>query len=51
MKPWKRAQTEHIEVKLISIDKLLENGRKARMTDVEALFLAYDKLIKLKEGS
>lgn len=41
--------TEHIEVKLISIDQLLENGRNARMTDTEALFLAYDKLMKLNE--
>lgn len=43
--------TEHIEVKLISIDQLLENGRKARMTDTEALYLAYDKLMKIKEES
>lgn len=41
--------TEHIEVKLISIDQLFENGRKARMTDVEALFLAYEELQKRRE--
>lgn len=40
--------TEHIEVKLISIDRLLENGRNGTMTDTEALFLAFEKLQKLK---
>ena len=43
--------TEHIEVKLITIDQLLDNGRNARMTDTEALFLAYDKLMQVKEGT
>jgi ADP-ribose pyrophosphatase len=43
--------TEYIDAKLISIDQLLENGRQCRMTDTEALFLAYDKLMKLKEGT
>jgi len=36
--------TEHIDVVLLSIDQVLENGRQARMTDTEALFLAYEEL-------
>lgn len=39
---------EDITVKLISIDTFIENARQARMTDVEAVFLAYDKLKELK---
>lgn len=39
---------EFIDIQLISIDELIYNGRNARMTDTEALFLAYDKLIELK---
>jgi ADP-ribose pyrophosphatase len=39
---------EHIEVRLISIDQLIENARKDRMTDALAVFLAYDKLLELK---
>ncbi|MDQ2973048.1 MAG: NUDIX hydrolase [bacterium] len=42
--------TEFAEVKLISIEKLLDNARTAKMTDVEAVFLAYDELMKIKEG-
>jgi len=41
-------ETEHINVKLISIDQLLQNGREGKMSDTEALFLAYEKLLKLR---
>lgn len=40
--------TEFINVKLISIDQFLQNGRDGLMTDTEALFLAYEKLLKLR---
>lgn len=39
---------EHVDVHLISINKLLANARNGLMTDVEAIFLAYDFLKKLK---
>ncbi len=39
---------ERINVRTITIDELLDNARKARMTDVEAVFLAYEKLLDLK---
>ena len=43
--------TEHIEVHLISIGQLLDNARQARMTDTEAVLLAYEKLVKIqREG-
>jgi ADP-ribose pyrophosphatase len=42
-------ENEYIAVHLISIDQLLNNARSGKMTDVCALFLAYDKLVKLKE--
>lgn len=41
-------ETEHINVKLISVDQLLKNGREGKMTDTEALFLGYEKLLKLR---
>lgn len=41
-------QTEFVEVKLITVDQLLANARQARMTDVEAVFLAYEELQKLR---
>lgn len=41
-------ETEHIDVKLISIDQLLKSGREGKMTDTEALFLGYEKLLKLR---
>lgn len=41
---------EFVDVKLISIDQLFENARNARMTDTEAVFLAYDALKKIQEG-
>lgn len=40
--------TEFINVKLISIDQLLKNGREGKITDTEALFLAYEQLLKLR---
>lgn len=41
---------EHIETRLITIDELLDNAKNGRMTDASAVFLAYDKLMQLKEG-
>jgi ADP-ribose pyrophosphatase len=38
---------EFVDVKLVSIGELLDNARSARMTDCEAVFLAYDELKKL----
>ncbi len=43
--------TEFIEVKLISIDQLIDNAKRGRMTDPAAIMMAYDELIKLKEGA
>lgn len=40
--------TEHIEVHLLGIDQFLDNARNARMTDTEAVLLAYEKLIKAR---
>ena len=40
---------EHVEVRLISIDEFIANARLGRMTDIEAVFLAYERLMKLKE--
>lgn len=40
---------EHIETRLITIDELFDNARHDRMTDVPAVFMAYEKLIGLKE--
>lgn len=42
--------TEHIEIDLISIDQLIINAKTDRMTDHAAILLAYDDLMKLKEG-
>jgi hypothetical protein len=44
-------ETEHIQVALITIDELFDNARRARMTDVEALFLAYEELQKRRTGN
>ena len=44
-------ETEHIDVHLISIDQLLDNARSARMTDPEAVLLAYERLAKLGRES
>lgn len=35
---------EHIEIRLISIDQLIENGKTGKMTDAAAVFMAYDRL-------
>ncbi|HUC90233.1 MAG TPA: NUDIX hydrolase [Patescibacteria group bacterium] len=40
---------EYIEVRLVSIDDLIAAAKGAQMTDIEAVFLAYDKLMQLKE--
>jgi len=42
---------EHIEAHLISIAQLLSNACRGRMTDVYAVFLAYEKLMKIMEES
>lgn len=42
---------EEVEVDTISIDQLIANAKGARMTDVQAILLAYDKLMQLKEES
>lgn len=42
-------EREFIEIKLITIDELLTNARNAKMTDTEAVLLAYDYLM-LKRG-
>jgi ADP-ribose pyrophosphatase len=42
---------EHVETVLVSIPQLFENARSGLMTDVDAVFLAYDKLIALQGGS
>lgn len=39
---------ESVEVKLISIDELIQNAKTGRLTDALAVFLAYDKLLELK---
>lgn len=39
---------EEIEVITISISELIANAKNARMTDVPAVFLAYDKLLELE---
>ena len=43
---------EFVNVRLIAIDELFENARTARMTDTEAVFLAYEQLkaINQREG-
>jgi ADP-ribose pyrophosphatase len=40
--------TEFIDIQLITIDQLLMNARSAKMTDTEAVFLAYEFLMKMK---
>lgn len=40
---------EHIEIHLISIDQLIENGKSDKMTDATAVLMAYDKLLELKD--
>lgn len=42
-------EMEEIEVDTITIDKFIDNARNGMMTDVQAVFLAYDKL-KEREG-
>ncbi len=40
---------EEVQVDTISISQLLENARTAKMTDVQGVFLAYDRLRELEE--
>jgi 8-oxo-dGTP pyrophosphatase MutT (NUDIX family) len=42
---------EFVNVKLISIDQLFENGRKGEMGDQAGLFLAYDRLQKINQDA
>jgi ADP-ribose pyrophosphatase len=42
---------EFIEVKLISIADLFEHALAGRMTDTEAVFLAYEQLKKMQEST
>jgi ADP-ribose pyrophosphatase len=41
---------EFVDVKLITIDELFHNARNERMTDVSAIFLAYDQLMQIQQG-
>lgn len=41
-------ETEEAHVAKISIEEFIANAKEARMADVEAVFLAYDELQKLK---
>ncbi|MGF7228821.1 MAG: NUDIX hydrolase [Candidatus Saccharibacteria bacterium] len=41
-------ETEEAGLKHISIDEFIANAKQARMADVEAVFLAYDKLLELR---
>ncbi len=40
---------EHVEVELLGIDDFIDNARQGRMTDTEAVFLAYDQLRKIQK--
>jgi ADP-ribose pyrophosphatase len=39
---------ELVEVRLITIDQLFDNARHSRMTDVSAVFLAYERLMNMQ---
>lgn len=41
---------EFVQEKLISIPELIENAKRSRMTDGQAVLMAYDLLIELNEG-
>lgn len=41
---------EYIGIKLITIDQLFDNARNGRMTDIEAVFLAYEQLNSVNGG-
>lgn len=41
---------EFVNVRLISIEELFQNARSAKMTDTEAVFLAYDALKEIQQG-
>lgn len=42
---------EFVEVELISVARLFENARNAKMTDTEAILLAYEKLKAIEEAA
>jgi ADP-ribose pyrophosphatase len=42
---------EFVNVRLISIEELFDNARSARMTDTEAVFLAYETLKEIQRGN
>lgn len=42
-------ETEDVEVHLITIDELIDNAKHDGMTDAEAVLMAYDQLMKIKE--
>lgn len=44
-------EREFIEVRQISIAEFIENARTGQMTDTEAVFLAYESLVKMMEHS
>jgi len=41
---------EHIEPRLISIDELIANAKGDKMTDAIGVFIAYEKLLALKDA-
>lgn len=43
--------TEFINVRLITIDELIENAKTGKMSDSLAVLMAYDELQKIKEGN
>lgn len=49
--PQKLEEDEYIKTVEIAINELIENAKTARMTDVPAVFLAYDKLMELSNES
>ena len=44
-------ETEDVEVKLISIDQLIDNAKHGGMTDATAVLMAYDELLTRKSKS
>jgi hypothetical protein len=41
---------ERVEVRLVTIDQLFENARRGLMTDSGGVFLAYEKLMQLRDS-
>jgi ADP-ribose pyrophosphatase len=42
--------SENIEVRKISIDQLIKNAKIGRMSDPQAVLMAYDRLMEIKKG-